>query len=136
MEYFRAYPELAAIVGSVVPDFRGLCLRGLGAQTHSKINGSTVGITATTHASGALGVIQGDSIRNITGNLGVFDEELLDHPVFTGPFYAYFYSNYISSVGPGNDGGIVYMDLSRVIPTSNEIRPVNTSVRYLIRALP
>jgi hypothetical protein len=30
----------------------------------------------------------------------------------------------------------VTFDISRVTPTASEIRPVNTAVRYLIRALP
>jgi hypothetical protein len=31
---------------------------------------------------------------------------------------------------------ILSFDASRVVPTSTENRPVNTAVRYLIRALP
>ena len=42
-------------MGANVPDVRGLFLRGYGSQTHAQNNGSTVGITSTTHSSGALG---------------------------------------------------------------------------------
>ena len=61
-----AYPELFALLGGQVPDLRGLFLRGYGSQVHSQNNGSTVGITSTTHSSGALGQVQGDALRPVT----------------------------------------------------------------------
>lgn len=48
----HAYPELFALVGAKTPDLRGLFLRGVGGN------------------SPALGVAQGDAIRNIGGTLG------------------------------------------------------------------
>ena len=110
------YPELFAVVGNSVPDLRGLFLRGHGGN------------------SAALGVQQGDAIRNVTGTFdarvaGMWREG-------TGPF----------RVGGGGgqkvavDGyGYPYdvsFDLSRCVPTASENRPVNTAVRYLIRAHP
>ena len=112
----RAYPELFAVVGGQVPDLRGLFLRGHGGN------------------SAALGVQQGDAIRNVTGTFdarvaGMWREG-------TGPF----------RVGGGGgqkvavDGyGYPYdvsFDLSRCVPTASENRPVNTAVRFLIRARP
>ena len=111
-----AYPELFAVVGGQTPDLRGLFLRGHGGN------------------SAALGVQQGDAIRNVTGTFdarvaGMWREG-------TGPF----------RVGGGGgqkvavDGyGYPYdvsFDLSRCVPTASENRPVNTAVRYLIRAHP
>jgi len=63
------YPELAALRGGRTPDMRGMFLRGNGSQAHAQNNGSTVGTTTTTHESGALGQVQGDAMRNITGML-------------------------------------------------------------------
>ena len=114
-----------------MPDYRGLFLRGHGSQAHAQENGTTVGVTITTHSSGTLGSVQGDAIRNITGRIDTGTH--MDYG--TGPFY--------SSAGPtpgaGMDGpspDILNFDISRVVATAQENRPVNTAVRYLIRALP
>ncbi|MDR2076403.1 MAG: phage tail protein [Desulfovibrio sp.] len=128
-----AYPELYAVVGPNVPDYRGMFLRGYGSQAHTKDNGSTVGVTMTTHSSGALGTVQGDAIRNISG---VFRRSW-EHSATDGVFYGVEDS-------PGGDGeyrqgqgvGMVYFDASRMVPTATENRPVNKAVRYLIRARP
>ena len=121
-----AYPELFAIVGGQTPDLRGLFLRGYGAQTSSHY-GSVV------HKSGELGMIQGDAIRNITGSSG-------DSPN-SG---AYYYGALAGGAGgarkfagEGLRGrSAINFDASRVVPTANENRPVNTAVRFLIRARP
>ncbi len=55
------YPELFALVGGTVPDFRGLFLRGHGAQASNHYG-------IVTHQSAGLGQLQGDAIRNITGH--------------------------------------------------------------------
>jgi hypothetical protein len=51
-------------------------------------NGSAVGVTATSHSSGALWAIQGDAIRNIYGTVDFYNSPLqgpIDSPsgVFT-----------------------------------------------------
>ncbi len=120
------YPELSALVGGQVPDLRGLFLRGYGAQTSSHY-GSVV------HQSGELGMVQGDAIRNITGSSG-------DSPN-SG---AYYYGALAGGAGgarkfagEGLRGrSAINFDASRVVPTAEENRPVNTAVRYLIRAHP
>ena len=61
---FRAYPELFALTGGTVPDLRGLFLRGYGSQQYN-----SGGYGVVFHASVALGQIQGDAIRNITGEI-------------------------------------------------------------------
>lgn len=54
------YPELVTLVGSRVPDYRGIFLRGLGAQTSTHYGN-------VTHNSAALDQLQGDGIRTIWG---------------------------------------------------------------------
>jgi hypothetical protein len=132
------YPELAAVVGATVPDFRGLFLRGYGAQSYSQNNGSTVGITATTYQSGNLRAVQGDAIRNVKGRGASFN--IWNTPNnMTPPFMAEAAGNSNrGGVGSGHATSMVYatMNLSTVVPTAIENRPVNTAVRYLIRARP
>ena len=115
------YPQLSAIVGSNVPDYRGVFLRGYGSQTSTHYG-------TVTHSSAALGELQGDAIRNITGSVGGNMRPTSGSGVF-----------YLISNGPqGNrtsyDGAIFGFDTSRVVPTANEIRPVNRSVNWIIKA--
>ena len=128
----RAYPELSALVGPKVPDLRGLFLRGYGSQAYTQNNGTTVGLTATLHTSGALGTVQGDAIRNISGNAGIMD----DGGIHPGALYLEFYASngYTATAGPWR--GHMQLDSSRIVPIAPENRPVNTAVRYLVRALP
>lgn len=123
----RAYPELFALLGVRVPDFRGLFLRGVGGN------------------SAALGVTQGDAIRNITGSVygsgDSYDEFFGDDSISASG--AFSVSNYRYQQGVSNTGDRAanrpqsfVFDASRVVPTSNENRPMNRAVRYLIRAKP
>jgi hypothetical protein len=115
LQEHRAYPELFALLGGQVPDLRGLFLRGHGGN------------------SAALGVRQGDAIRNISGTFG-------GHAIGwrggwgSGPFYSWDSGDRGSG---GNGTGTSWgFDASRIVPTAEENRPVNQSVRYLIRARP
>jgi hypothetical protein len=129
------YPELAAIVGANVPDYRGMFLRGHGAQYHLQNNGSTIGDTWTMHQSGALGPVQGDGIRNIDGSVGHISSNSSPANA-AGSFFWGFYSilqPMTMTSGQTRYYNIVF-DASRVVPTADEIRPANMAVRYLIRA--
>ena len=115
------YPQLSAIVGGHVPDYRGIFLRGNGSQASTHYG-------TITHSSAALGIFQGDAIRNITGTVGGNMRPTHGSGVF-----------YLVSNGPqGNktsyDGAVFGFDASRVVPTANENRPANRSVNWIIRA--
>ena len=117
-----AYPELVAVLGRAnVPDYRGVFLRGYGSRTSSHYG-------TVTHQSGALGELQGDAIRNITGSMA------------TSMSYAdgkLFQMSYVIRTFDRDGGGPVNatsFDASRVIPTANENRPINMAVRYFIKA--
>ena len=94
-----------------MPDLRGLFLRGVGGN------------------SAALGIQQGDAIRNITGSFAGRNENM------SGAFC--FKGNTKSFESPGASTlAFLEFDASRVVPTAEENRPVNMAVRYLIRARP
>ena len=135
------YPELYAVVGSYVPDYRGMFLRGYGSQSFTQINGTLTGSTATTHASGNLGAIQGDAIRNMTGKVTrAYCQNFCFVPNSSGTNVLSGEDTESEMVGTaGVLGGrshyrSLIFDASRIVPTAEEIRPVNKAVRYLIRA--
>jgi hypothetical protein len=106
-------------------------LRGRGSQSFN-----SGGYGNVNHASGALLAVQGDAIRNITGwteghHHGGGSQAAPE-------FGALFKSG--SSGAAAHHGAIaarrMNFDASRVVPTTNENRPVNMAVRYLIRARP
>ena len=109
------YPELSALVGGQVPDLRGLFLRGHGGN------------------SAALGVQQGDAIRNITGQ---FASRMSSAYPPTGAFVHSGRYPDSDTGGSGRQNAWISFEASRVVPTAEENRPVNQAVRYLIRALP
>lgn len=122
------YPELVALVGSRVPDYRGIFLRGHGSQVSTHYG-------TVTHASASLGELQGDSIREIWA----WFPELIaprSSPVTHGAMnYGLPWSKGAHEKYSGDwmkRSADFYA--SRVTPVSGEIRPVNRAVRYLIRA--
>ena len=119
------YPQLVAVLGkSTVPDYRGVFLRGYGS--HISTHYGTV-----THSSDALGVLQGDAIRNITGN---FPLGVDSWSGFTGAFYMGNHGNQLVSDDDGHKSYATFFNASRVVPTASENRPINIAVRYLIKA--
>lgn len=120
----KKYPELYKI-RTTLPDYRGIYLRGKGSAKVSTAYGTTI------HQSGALDVVQPDAIRNITGSLRATDNDGSDS-FATGAFTA-------TNAGSGDEGGhrdelkIFTLDVSRVVQTANENRPVSKAVIYMIR---
>lgn len=117
-----AYPRLRALMAHT-PDYRGVFLRGLGSVSSSHY-GSVV------HSSSGLGNLQGDSIRNITGWFGISSRSQAG-----GVFRHYNDNHDIEGISTGNSStNGTNFDAARVIPVSNEIRPINKAVRYFIKA--
>lgn len=106
------YPKLFSRYGSSLPDLRGCFIRGLGGN------------------SAALGVIQGDAIRNITGSI-IMDNEPVE--TATGAFYD---GGVATGRGSQNDTSAkkLMFDASRVVPTASENRPKNISFLYIVKA--
>ena len=118
-----------------MPDLRGLFLRGYGSQAHVQNNGTTVGVTSTLHESSQLGEVQGDATRQLNGSLSTGQM----NASVSGPFGYRTISNGAHWMGEYASGVSLvekFIDTARVTPTANETRPVNTAVRYLVRARP
>ena len=115
------YPQLSAIVGNNVPDYRGVFLRGYGSQTSTHYG-------TVTHSSAALGELQGDAIRNIYGswNSGQYQ--------WSSDGAIYGIKNWSIENNDYFQGYRAYFDASRVVPTANENRPINKSVNWIIKA--
>lgn len=110
------YPKLFARYGSSLPDLRGCFIRGLGGN------------------SDALGVVQGDAIRNITGKVS-------DHAINTnsnitaiGAFSVEPFSGYGNYTSGGGGHYRLAFDASLVVPTANENRPKNMAFLYIVKA--
>ena len=103
------------LIGSQVPDLRGLFLRGHGGN------------------SAALGVQQDDAIRNIQGVIIGLQDGGAGGAFYISRSFNPGFGHY--SGGWTNIGQSTF-DASRVVPTAEENRPVNQAVRYLVRARP
>lgn len=117
-------PVLYSVLGrNVVPDYRGLFLRGWAHGSGAYDPDSNRGI----------GSIQGDAIRNITGSLG-YESVRTDHGYRQS---GALYTQYNSNSGPDHDrknpAGDIRIDVSRVVPTAPENRPKNVAVMYIIK---
>lgn len=129
------YPELAAVVGSAVPNYQGLFLRGHGTQSSAHYG-------SISHNSENLGAVQGDAIRNITGllipkaNSGAtvgFNRPDSSGAFALGARTTAYLAGHADSVSAGYE---LKFSASGSVPTANENRPINMAVRYLIRARP
>ena len=119
-------PELVGVVGSRVPDYRGIFLRGQGSQTSTHYG-------TVAHSSAALGQLQGDGIRTIWGTFVGGDWSGHNNQ---GGSSGAFWPSGNAGVQEGNryDQIRYSFDVSRVTPGVGEVRPVNRAVRYLIRS--
>ena len=119
-----AYPKLVAVLGrSTVPDYRGVFLRGYGSRTSSHYG-------TVTHQSGSLGELQGDAIRNITGNItSIYGRQNVSDGAFQR-------TNAYENIDYDRGANMAHysFDASRVVPTATENRPINIAVKYLIKA--
>ena len=119
-----AYPELVAVLGrSTVPDYRGVFLRAYGSRTSSHYG-------TVTHQSGSLGELQGDAIRNITGNItSIYGRQNVSDGAFQR-------TNAYENIDYDRGANMAHysFDASRVVPTATENRPINIAVKYLIKA--
>lgn len=104
-----------------LPDLRGQFVRGAGGN------------------AAALGVQQGDAIRNITGaftlNGAAGGSPISYAPNDAGAFSTADYSaSYINAAvtGAGSAGNKKLFDASRVVPTAAENRPVNVALLWCI----
>jgi len=123
------YPKLAAMT-SYTPNYQGVFLRGLGSQAYADGYGNVL------HSSNSLGALQGDSIRNLTGSGSVnFNAGAVTNT--SGVFSSYGRRSPINmNTEDGNNDGStgINMNIANSVPTSNENRPINMAVRYLIKA--
>lgn len=124
------YPDLKVLMSNV-PNYQGMFLRGSGSQTisHGKYGNVTHGTK--------LGEIQGDTIRNIEGTLT--EQPPYSHPGhnYASGAFKYRYSGVFHWVKDGMGGanrGYYDLDTSLVVPTSEENRPINVGVKYIIKA--
>ena len=123
------YPQLSAIVGSNVPDYRGVFLRGYGSQTSTHYG-------TVTHSSAALGELQGDAIREIWGTftsyfLGGYADKQYD---VKGAFGVSGAKKFAGTKNSDDYSPEFTFYSSRVVPIANENRPINKSVNWIIKA--
>ncbi len=121
------YPELVALIGTTVPDYRGIFLRGLGSQTSAHYGN-------VTHSSAALGQLQGDGIREIWGSVSGTSNRGVFGSAYSGAFSVSGSAHGPSRDGDWSQGNTLTFQASQTTPVVGEIRPVNRATRYLIRA--
>lgn len=100
------------------PDYRGKFLRGVGGN------------------SAALGEVQGDAVRTLTGDSIVGGFESGDNVYNPTGVFKVHDLHYGGGNSNGKDGGWrprVELDIAGMLPLGNEVRPVNIAVKYIIK---
>lgn len=127
------YPELFAVIGTKY---------GSGSSTTFKLPNFTSNgwFVRSKMAATPVGTVQSDTIRNITATIGgtvnTYFKSQSGMPQLLGAFRK---SVFVSNGWCGNGTGEGYQmqqlkfDASDSVPTSNENRPVNISMRVLIK---
>lgn len=119
-----AYPKLQSVYGSVLPDLRGLVIRGLDLG-----RGLDAGRTVLSY--------QYDTMQNATGE---FCADVSSNSAIGKFVSGAFYDN--GWAGTPSDGGTTWnqevrriaLDLSRVVRTSDETRMKNIAFTYIVKA--
>ena len=121
--FLPVYPELVALVGTTVPDYRGYFLRGVGGN------------------SASLGERQGDAIKHPTTDSVLHFWKSFENCWATGVFSIPNQSEYGVTIKESNSGHNfprkLRFDLANAWEsgyTAVETRPVNRAVRYFIRS--
>lgn len=112
------YPELVALVGARVPDYRGIFIRGQGSQVSTYYG-------IVTHSSEGLGALQGDGIREISGSLSGTQNRGVFGSKYEGAFGVSGRADGPSRDGDWSQGNTLTFYASRTTPVVGEIRPVN-----------
>lgn len=127
------YPDLKVLMSNV-PNYQGMFLRGSGSQI---VNHGSYG--SIVHET-TLGEVQGDTIREtLEGTFEITDFGGIVFGAFTnttGVFSAYGGSNNWKIRGDFGSAGqrTLKFSMKNAVPTSEENRPVNIGVKYLIKA--
>lgn len=125
------YPELFAVIGTKY---------GSGSSTTFKLPNFTSNgwFVRSKMAATPVGTVQSDAIRNITGSINtlLFKSQTTSSPTITGAFLG---TSFVANGWTGSGAGAGYsfstlnFNASSSVPTSNENRPVNISMRVLIK---
>ena len=131
LKHLSIMTPFAATSFFVLPNFSGRFLRQSGMVTVKNwISGKYTGTTSGEFIP--VGTFQEDTIRNITGQGGMKDDQM--NAYLGGAFYNAGYARYDANSTQGEWGGWwISFDSNRVVPTSMENRPLSVAVNYFIK---